>query len=298
MGGVDRGSKNGALDWMPRWLDFSMFDSNGPSRSGSVNLGDHFFMLQNQYNETAEALIKQKEYLKAAFIYMKLLKHYPKAAETLETGGHYQEAATIYLKHLNSKDKAARCYEKGNMFAEAIALYKELNELEKVGDLYKGMNKRTEANTYYEKVVENYASKDQYVKASLIYKHKIENELGGQSLLMEGWRNNKDAVNCLNNYFSNIQDVKQLDHEINTIYATEVSNDNKEAFLEVIRHEYNRKNELADSIREMAYYIIADRVSKNPSIVMELKAFNITDPKLLKDAMTFTTNTRSKRRSQ
>src|SRR5690606_12145948 len=128
---------------------------------------------------TAHTLIKQKEFHQAAFVYLKLLRNPALAAQALEVGNHFQEAATLYLQNGGNKSKAAECYEKGHMIAEAIELYKELKENEKVGDLFVRIGNRPEANFYYEKVVENYIEKEQYVKGSLIYKHKMNDELGG-----------------------------------------------------------------------------------------------------------------------
>jgi hypothetical protein len=64
------------------------------------------------------------------------LKNAHSAGNALETGEHYQEAASVYLKYANNKNKAAECFEKGSMTMDAIGLYKELNQDEKVGDLY------------------------------------------------------------------------------------------------------------------------------------------------------------------
>ncbi|OFY83691.1 MAG: hypothetical protein A3F72_12820 [Bacteroidetes bacterium RIFCSPLOWO2_12_FULL_35_15] len=292
--GSTRGGNKSQLDLLKRWFDFSLLGNNSRSSSGSINLGDHYYELQKQYNATAQELIKQKDYHKAAFIYMKLLKNNLMAAQTLESGNHFQEAATIYLKHAGNKNKAAECYEKGNMTNEAIEIYKELNENEKVGDLYLTIRKRKEADLYFEKVVTNYKSKNQYVKASLIYKNKMNNEQGGQSLLLEGWRSFKDPSNCLNNYFSNIRDIKILKREIETIYANDLNRQNSETFLQVIRHEYNKNNELSDSIREMAYEIVAAQIPKNPSIVSELKEFNLKDKELMKDTIRFKVNRKTK----
>lgn len=285
--GSSRGGNKNQFDLSKRWFDFSLFANSSVSGSGSIDLGDYYFDLQKQYNATAEALIKQKEFHKAAFIYMKLLKNNNLAAQTLESGSHFQEAATIYLKHVNNKKKAAECYERGKMTNEAIEIYKEINENEKVGDLYLSIQKRKEANIYFEKVIDDYKSKNQYVKASLIFKDKMNDESGGQTLLLTGWRSNSDASNCLNNYFSNIPDLKLLKDEINTIYANDLNNQNSGIFLQVIKHVYNKKNELSDSIKEMAYEIIAAQIPTNPSIVSEMKEFNKKDKELVKDVLRF-----------
>lgn len=288
--GTSRGSNNGQLDLSKRWFDFSLFGNNARSSSssgGSIDLGDHYYALQNQYNATARALVEQKEYQKAAFVYMKLLKNYVAAAQTLEDGKFYQEAATIYLKHANNKDKAAECYEKGNMITNAIDIYKELGKNEKVGDLYINIGKKKEADIHYEYVVNNFVSKDQYLKASLIYKDKIRNVNAGQSLLLKGWQNNKDAFNCLNNYFENIEDLKILKNEIHSVYRNDLTERNSKTFLHVIQHEFKKENELSESLKEMAYEIVAAQIPNNPKIVSELKVFNTKDEILMRDTILF-----------
>lgn len=288
--GSVRGGTQVKLELTKRWFDFSLSASHSSNGVGSIDLGDNLQVLRNQYNQTAQNLINERQFHKAAFIYMKLLKDYHMAALTLEKGEFYQEAATIYLKHCYNKQQAALCYEKGNMTYEAITIYKELNQNEKVGDLYLIINKRKDADFYFEKVVDEYKTRNQYVKASLIYKNKINNAQRGQGLLLEGWRNNKDASNCLNNYFVNIPDTKQLKLEIETIYTNDLNRENSVSFLQVIHHEYKKKNEISEYIKEVAYEVIASQIPTNPSIVSELKNFNTNDKELQKDTMRFKIN--------
>lgn len=286
--GTSRGGFGGEFNFFKRWFDFSLFGSSGVSSgSGASADADSFFKLQNQYRETAEELVRQKEYKKAAFIYMKLLKDYNKAADVLEEGKLYKEAATVYLKYLNNKLKAAQCYEKGNMIDNAIELYIELNENEKVGDLYLIINKRKEADVYFNKVADAYKASNQFVKASLVYKYKMQQPDLGQESLLHGWRLNADAFNCLNNYFSNIKDIKELKQSIGTIYEHEVWPKNREVFLKVIDYEFARNNELADYLKEIAYEIVAAQVGVNPAIVSELKKYNPADKELMKDTIRY-----------
>lgn len=286
--GSTRGGTNTQFNLSKMWSDFSLFNTSGSDgRSGTINLGDSTYLLRQQYLQTAQELIKQRQFHKAAFIYMKLLKDFHSAAQTLENGDLYQDAATVYLKHCNNKQKAAECYEKGKMTNEAITLYKELNQNEKVGDLYVSINKKKDADVYYEKVVDTYKSNNQYVKASLIYKNKIQNSTQGQSLLMEGWRKGKDASSCLSLYLSNIEDMKILKAEISNIYINDLPPYNCEAFVRVLQNEYKKKNELSDSIKEMAYEVIASQLHNNPEIISEIKIFNKSDKELTKDVLRF-----------
>jgi tetratricopeptide (TPR) repeat protein len=293
--GTTRGGPRLLLDLSKRWFDFDLnFNRRNNSGSGIIDIGEHFNQLQKQYHLTAEELIKRREYQKAAFVYMKLLKNYRLAAGALEAGKHYQEAATLYLNHVNDKVKAAECYEKGNMTMDAINLYVELNDHEKVGDLYVTISNHSRAILHYKKVVDDYKTRSQYVKASLLCKDKMKNPAASQSILVEGWRINKDAVNCLCNYFSNIQDSDELHKELDTIYKKEVTEQNRESFLQVIKHEYRRKSLLRDSIKEMAYEIVSKQILLNPSIVSELKNFSPENNELFKDTLRFKLKKNSK----
>lgn len=276
-----------------RWNNLSLFDKNNNnfSGNGSSSIDDNsFHRLENQYRLTAQQLIQQKKYRKAAFVYLKLLKQYQKAAETLEVGGFYQEAATIYLKYCANKEKAAACYQRGNMYLKAIELYKALNEHELVGDLYLRLNKKEEANFYYNKTVEELKHKKAYIKAALLCKQKIGDLAAAQTLLLEGWRNNSDAFNCLNNYFNNIIDLKFLETELIHIYQNEVNDGNYAAFLRILKLEYKKENQLMNKIRTVAYEIISKQARSNPKVVLELKFFNKKDRHLDKDILRFGLN--------
>ncbi|GAA3519131.1 hypothetical protein GCM10022393_36620 [Aquimarina addita] len=287
--GTGRGGTTGAFNLSKRWFDFSLSGTTRGSTSGSggIDLGNDFNTLQSQYHSTARDLIKKGAYHKASFIYMRLLKNYMLAAETLEAGDYFQEAASIYYIQANNKRKAAECYEKAHMIENAIDIYEELGENEKVGDLYLDINNRKKATVFFQKVVEEYQLKDQFLKSSIVLRHKIQDPVAAQNSLLEGWRKNKDAFNCLNNYFSNIGDEKLLKNEIEAIYKDEVTDTNITSFLQVIQYEYRRDTKNATRIREIGYELIAKQLATNPSIVSELKVFNPKDKELLKDMIRF-----------
>ena len=291
--GTARGGDQGYFNLNRRWNNFSLFGSDRRTGSGSAELGDHYFELRKQYNETAEGLIEKEAYEKAAFIYLKLLQNPYQAALTLEKGAFYQEAASIYLKHLNNKEKAAECYETGNFLEDAIRLYKDINNHEKVGDLYIKLNNFNDANTYFNKVADDYKTKRQYVKASLIYRKKMNDPDLGQSILMEGWQKNIDSFNCINNYFSNIKDVELLGEAIDQVYQKEVNRNNRKTFLKALKHEFNKRNDLAPQIKDMAYEIISTELENNPGMASELAAFNTKDKSMIKDIIRFRTINKS-----
>lgn len=288
--GITRGGNQGSFSMSKRWNSLNIFGSSSPYSNGgsAVFADDSFYKLQIQYQKTAEKLIQDKEYSNAAFVYMKLLKNNQKAAETLETGKLYSEAASVYLKYLQNKSKAAECYEKGHMTTDAIQLYKELKQYEKVGDLYITQHNREMAYEYYNMVIDEYKIKNNFVKASLLYRKKMNDYESAQDLLLEGWRNNYDAFNCLNNYFANIEDLNLLVREIENIYAKETSPAHKDNFLKVLKYEYRKDKSIEERIREMAYELVSDLAAKTPEIVMELKNFN-NDISLGRDILRFKT---------
>lgn len=290
--GTGRGgfSQNLGGSLFKRWNDFSLFGSgnNRFSGDGSATISDDsFYKLQQQYRKTAEELIQKGEFKKAAFIYMKLLKNYYLAAQTLEKGKLYQEAAAIYQKYVKNQPKAAECYEKGNMIQDAIEVYKELGEKEKVGDLYVQIHQRKQANHYYGQVLEAYKESHQYLKAALLSKDKMEQFEAAQELLLTGWKTNRDAYNCLNNYFQNIPDSKQLKTSLKDIYQNSVDRSNEALFLRVIKHEFKKHAEHEVLIREMAHEIIVNQAEQNQAITAELQFFNPNNQLLAKDAMRY-----------
>lgn len=275
-------------------LVVSLLSRDSSSGNTSKKLGgsalidsDRFATLHNKYEKLAQEYAANKEYQKAAHIYLKLLKNHQKAAEVLEKGELYAEAATIYLKYCKNKHKAAECYEKGRAYNEAIELYQELDNDEKVGDLYLILKNRKEANKHFRKVIENYKENFQYVKASLIYKDKIEDITEAQELLIVGWRTNKDAGRCLNNYFANIKSAADLSLAIPNIYKSEVTSENAITFLHLLKHEFSKHESLEEITKNIAYEIVADSIDEKPDVASELLSFNVSNKSMLKDVMKY-----------
>jgi len=280
----------GLFTMSQRWFDFSWSGNQSFGSGGSVNLNDKYYELQRQYTQTAEQLIRNGMYHEAAFVYMKLLKNYIKAAETLELGGYFSEAASVYLHQCHLKQNAAHCYEKGNMTLQAIELYKELDQKEKVGDLYVKLNKPKEANVFYDHVVAEYEAKNQYVKASLICRDKMKETTRAQELLLTGWRNQRDAENCLNTYFGNFDDNNALKFAIKNTYESEVTQTNSEPFLDVMQKQFKDNQENRPMIREIAFEIVAKCIKANPAIALRLRNFNPQNTEFYKDALRFKLN--------
>lgn len=247
-----------------------------------------FDRLRNKYEELAQKYVDEKNYVKASKVYMNLLKDNYRGAKILENGGLYNEAAVIYLRKLNNKADAAVCYEKAKQYRKAIDLYKELHQKEKVGDLYREINDAKNANSYYHMVVNDYVDNNQMVKASLIYRKKMEMPAEAQTILLKGWNENLDALNCLNNYFANISDVKILDQKIQELYEG-LPAGKKMHYLQALKIEFRKDPKLQATTRTIAYEIIAEKVKTHSEIVNELKHFNPEDEVILKDISRYKT---------
>lgn len=269
-------------------------EKNQSGRRGA-NGGGNFYLepslfdkIRNKYEELAQKYINEKDYRRAAKVYMNLLRDNYRGAKTLEDGGLYNEAAVIYLKKLKNKSEAANCYEKAKQYRKAIDLYKELEQKEKVGDLYREINDVKNANTYYQMVVDDYVNNSQMVKGSLIYRKKMEMPDEAQKILLKGWEEDLDAFNCLNNYFANIFDVKKLDQQIQELYE-KIPSDKKITYLEAMKYEFKKDPKLQSTTRNIAYEIIAEKVATRSEIVNELKYFNPDDEVILKDISRYKT---------
>ncbi|WP_040996892.1 soluble NSF attachment family protein [Chryseobacterium oranimense] len=270
-------------------------EQNGRNSGRRGSGGGNFYLetslfdrIRNKYEELAEKYIAEKDYKKAAKVYMNLLQDNFRGAKTLENGGFYNEAAAVYLKKLNNKSEAASCYEKAKQYKKAIDLYKEMQQKEKVGDLYKELNDITNALSYYQMVADDYTANNQMVKASLVYSKKMEQPEEAQKILLQGWNEDKDAFNCLNNYFANVFDLKKLEKEIRNLYRDTPSY-KKGIYLEAMKHEFKKAPELQALTRHIAYEIIAEKVATRSEIINELKHFNPDDSVILKDISRFKT---------
>jgi tetratricopeptide (TPR) repeat protein len=293
--GVSRGGNTAVFVLSRLWANFSVLGNllegmgggRGTASPASARLGHNQMNLLNQeYRNTALTLMQNKDYRQAAFVYLRLLKDYHAGAEALEKGGYYSEAASIYIKYLDNKLRAAECYEKGQLYGEAIELYKELDRNERVGDLYLVIGKKKESRPWFEKVVAQHLDHQDYIRASLCLRHKLEEPEQAQGWLLEGWRNDRDAVTCLNAYFSEIRDDRQLDREINMVYSKETTEKNKEKFLQVLKQQVERPG-VEQTVRDIAYEIVADRIAADPFISGELQAFNKKDKRLIKDILLY-----------
>ncbi|MFC3160836.1 hypothetical protein ACFOEQ_22390 [Chryseobacterium arachidis] len=233
--------------------------------SGSYIDTSLFDKLRSMYEDIARKHIEDNEYKKAAIVYMNLLKDNYRAAATLEEGGFYNEAAVVYLRKVQSKVDAANCYAKAKQYEKAITLYKELQQKEKVGDLYKEINDLENAFIFYQMVADDYVQSHQMVKASLMYRNKMDKPHEAQKILLQGWKENKEALNCLHHYFANIHEVDKLEQEIKYLYEN-ISPDKKLIYLEAMKTEFKKTS--AFSIQQEILHTIS--LPKTSAAVLRL----------------------------
>lgn len=270
--------------------------AKGAGKSSSID-SERMAALRKEYEKLAEEAITNKEYKKGASIYMKLLKDNYKGAKALEDGKFYHEAAVVHLKFNKNKEYAAKAYENGKFYNKAINLYKELNKNEKVGDLYKLVDNKKEADKHFQVVVDDYLNKSQYVKASLLYKSKMEDTDKAKEILLRGWQEKKDAYNCLNNYFSNFSNEKSLKESIHFIYEEETDNTNSNDFLKALKIAHNKHEEIQDFTQNIAYEVVAKYIKENPSIAFSLSSFNGDNSLLNTDTSKFVKNEKKRKRA-
>ncbi|KIC92611.1 hypothetical protein [Flavihumibacter solisilvae] len=285
--GASRGSQPGAFELSRRWMNFSLFSGTGSGSGATVYLANNeMARLQEQYHKAANDLIERQQYEKAAFIYLKLLANPHRAAEVLETGKFYAEAAALYHKN-NQLEKAAECYTKADMTRRAIDLYKQLNNPEKVGDLHASLKEYEDARNYYLQAATRQQEQYQYLDASRIYRHKLEDHEMAQATLLRGWNEGKEAVTCLGRYFSHIGDEKERIKEIKLFYSTNIHKRNSEKFLQVLKIDYDALVDISVEVRPILFEIISSLAPENPHILSELKLLIPDDNKLQKDIVLY-----------
>lgn len=267
---------------------FSNIEQPSVSNGASVIIDKkQFNTLQDRYDAIAKNFIKNKEYFKASNIYLNLIKNNYLAAKTLEEGGLYNEAALLYEKNTNNLSDAARCYEFGRSYTKAIEIYKQLQNTEKVGDIYTIIDNSEEASRYYEITVTSYKDKHNYLEASRVLLDKMHLFAEAQDILLEGWRQNYSKLNLLEAYCNNIKDEAELQEALLKMYTLEINSANQTYFLEVLKKLYHQQDKLKDFIRLTAYEIISNRSITHPDIVSSLMFFNDDNVTINKDILRY-----------
>jgi len=286
--GYSRGSRKTEFKLQDRGAS-SLFGKRNIGRGigGTVDLGDEYFRLRQQYINSAKALKEKGEFEKSAFIYLKLLKDYNAAGQTLRDGKKFEKAAIVYLDYAKNEQLAAECYEEGKIYEEAIQIYTKLGKNEKVGDLYVLLGSRISANKAFQEQINNDLKNNKYVKAANLSKVKMQNLEYAQELLIKGWKNRIDQYNCLRNYFDNISDTDEVWQELNRISTNDLDNSNDIVFLKLLKDEFNRQDENEQRIKTLAYSLLSKGLEDGRISAKELLPFNKKNKTIRNDILRF-----------
>ena len=256
---------------------------NHSGSGGGTTVGNRQFeQLMERYEKLSDDFIEKKQFKKAAYIQLKLLRNPYRAAYILDDANLHNDAALVYLNKCNDKENAAECYEKARSYKKAIKLYKELDKHESIGDIYTRIKDPKNACHHYEIVIDYYTKNDQYLKASLIYRKKMGDKIAASKLLVKGWRENKDAVNCLNNHLVHFENKKTLEKEINSFYNHEVHRGNQLHFLKVLKTEFKKDIAPKENIQNIAYELVSSN-DQNSEVLSNLYHFVNEDSQIVPD---------------
>ena len=252
------------------FLNFKTYIYDG---DGSMILEDELYdKIANRYRKIAGKHIEEKEYAKAANIYLKLLDEPYEAAEVYEDGGMHKEAAAIYEFKIKNLEKAAAQYEKAFMHAKAIQLYERLGDYEKVGDLYQAQHQPEKALHYYNMIIHKLEQEMRYLKAALICGKKIKDVPRSQSIALTGWNQQKDAINCITYYFDLETKDDNLLRRIEEI-TSQASPNQKIQLVKPLKKLFKERTNIKDPIRDRAIAMISEIASYNNHVLNELSYF-------------------------
>ena len=102
-----------------------------------------------------------------------------------------------YRDRLDRPDEAARCLEQGGLWTEAIALYEELGEHEKAGDLYRQLDQPDPARQAYRAAVAKYLAQNDCLAAARVLEEQARRARRGIAQLDAGWPSSGQAGACL-----------------------------------------------------------------------------------------------------
>jgi hypothetical protein len=295
---LNRGSQTSSWRLTRKPVQFNPGKLGGGGIVDSWDVGSYYMDLRTKYLNTAQKEIEKKDFKKAAYIYAHLLGDYNSAANTLQQGKMFREAATLYKDHLKNISAAADCLEKGELYLEAIELNKEMNRVEKVGDLYSIIGQNEKAAPYYEKHIESKISVNDHLDAARVIEEKLDQKERAQEILLEGWSLSYQHESCLKKYFDIVLGTQPgtTNKKIKKIYSTYTPRHKRMSLLNVLEYLNNKSTdaELSETSKEILYEIVYDE-AKNGNIqaAHNIKKFLPKDKLIGSDTSRFVSNFRS-----
>ncbi len=202
-GGAHRGAAPPSSELGRRDVDFSLNRLRGGEPVDHWDLStDVHLQLIARYRELADRELRLGRYRRAAYIYAELLDDLEAAAAALKRGRQWREAAVLYREKLSRPRQAAECLEEGGLLSEAVVLYEQLDEHEKVGELYTRLAQPELAEAAYRRAVAKYAGRQDYVKAADLLETKLGDADEALAMLDTGWAHSPQAGKCLEASFA------------------------------------------------------------------------------------------------
>lgn len=266
---------------------FNLRGLGGGKVVSTWNVGDRYNDLRQKYLLAAEEALRRGNFKRAAYVYAHLLGDYRSAANALKKGKLYREAAALYLEHLKDKRAAAECFEEGGLIAEAIEIYLELNQYEKVGDLYTLVGKHERANENYNEACAVLLKANDYLEAARIRVEKLKQPDAAMQTLKSGWENLNSPAACLKQYYTLLKQhhPDTALYDLKQVYSSIVIDRHRELFLETLPEIRGILGTEADAVTtDMAYEIISRfAAQKNYSHLNHLARYTNADPMVKPD---------------
>jgi tetratricopeptide (TPR) repeat protein len=186
-----------------RNVDFDIRQLGGGRPADPWQLpSDLYTQLRAKYAELAGREVRLGRYRRAAYIYAHLLGDFTNAAAALSAGRHWREAAALYRDRLQRPEMAARCLEQGGLWAEAIEFYEELEDFEKVGDLYAQLEQPKQAEEAWRRAVKMRLADHDHLAAARLLETRLKSPDEALETLAAAWPASAQAGPCLAEQFA------------------------------------------------------------------------------------------------
>ncbi|MFN8397377.1 MAG: hypothetical protein U0176_22330 [Bacteroidia bacterium] len=261
---ADRGVGTPGSDLGQRNTNFNWGNFGGTTSSGTWGLdGNRYQTLRERYRKAANEALAAGDFEKAAYIFAHLLHDFSAAANALEQGKRYRDAAKIYKDYLKNPAAAAQCLERGGLYLEAIDIYLELSQWEKAGDLYKTLGLEEKSKLQYERCLDDFISKANYMDAAEFVQKKMDRLDRALTYLVLGWHDGQRSEACLRRYLQ-LVNVKGVDmrSQIAALWQKQTPFERRPLFLEILADLQPQLRE-ADAkaySRELAFQYLSEQV--------------------------------------
>ncbi|WP_367873505.1 hypothetical protein [Luteolibacter sp. Populi] len=178
--------------------------------------------LERQYREAALRETALGRHERAAYIYGNLLGDWAAAAKALMEAGRHRDAVSIYIHKLNNRHGAARALEEASLLLQAAAMYAELKQYEKAGDLHAKLGNDTMAREMWQAEVA--AQGSALVKARILAT-KLKEPAAALEILEAVWRAGDmpgPALDAIFEIHREAEDLPAAMELVRAIFATKV----------------------------------------------------------------------------